>query len=173
MRDELMQRKMQMLARNGQPAEANQQQALASANVVFRGLQEDRLEAQPCTDRTCLRYRSCLIVILGRCAAGLLHPEKVQACHPAGRIAGAQFDLDLLAVDSSRYPQGRTAMWTRAISNKACSRPQPISRSWPIPIRISASMTQVIALFPRVPGPPISTIPWAAIPPPSWASTRT
>ena len=96
MKEELMQRKIQMLARNGQPAEANQQQALASANVAFRGLQEDR-QALYGSDL----LRSILLIVL---AAGLLGFFIRKKFKPVILLAGLLVlsTFDLLAVDS-RY----------------------------------------------------------------------
>ena len=96
MKEELMQRKIQMLARNGQPAEANQQQALASANVAFRGLQEDR-QAMYGSDL----MRSILLIVLAAALLGFFIRKKFKPVILLGGLLVLS-SFDLLAVDS-RY----------------------------------------------------------------------
>ncbi len=96
MKDELIQRKMQMLAKSGQPQEANQQQALASANVVFHGMQEDR-QAMYGSDL----LRSILLIVVAAALLGLFIRKKIK---PVVLLVGLLLlsSYDLLAVDS-RY----------------------------------------------------------------------
>jgi len=96
MKEELMQRKIQMLARNGQPAEANQQQAMASANVAFRGLQEDR-QAMYGSDL----LRSILLIVLAAALLGFFIRKKFKPVILLGGLLVLS-SFDLLAVDS-RY----------------------------------------------------------------------
>jgi hypothetical protein len=90
------QRKLQMLARNGQPQEANQQQAVASANVTFRGLQDDR-KAMYGSDL----LRTILLIVVAAALLGLFIRKKIK---PLVLLAGLLLlsSYDLLAV-SARY----------------------------------------------------------------------
>jgi hypothetical protein len=95
-KENFIQGKIQQLARNGQPAEANQQQALASANTVFRGLQEDR-QAMAGADL----LRTVLLIVVAAALLGLFIRKKIK---PIILLAGLLLltSYDLLAV-SARY----------------------------------------------------------------------
>jgi hypothetical protein len=101
LKEQFVQMKMQQLQRNGQQPEANQAQAIASANAVVKGLDEDR-QSMYGGDM----LRSIILIALTATLLGLFLKKKIK---PLVFLIGLLVlcSYDLLAVDA-RYLKGES-----------------------------------------------------------------